>query len=158
MTRRYKKPKGEPKRRPKQSPKVKRRLSSLPDVPGLISRVRAGEDALQLIKKLSLPYGSQVELAARFLCFGIAEKKLADVRLSTVSQDIHEGWDVEIDGAKLDFTINPQKAQKGSNRKGHQVILLSRSELNSWATGMAAGYAEDTLKDFLGYVKRGGQR
>ena len=157
MTRRYKKPKGEPKRRPKQSPKVRRRLSSLPDVPGLISRVRTGEDSLQLIKKLNLPYGSQVELAARFLCFGLAEKKLADVRLSTVNQDVHEGWDVMIDGARIDFTVNPQKAERTTNRKGALIVLLSRSEIHSWAVGMSSGYQMDTLKDFLGFIKRGGR-
>ena len=137
----------------KQSPKVRRRLAKIPDVHNIISRVRAGEDPSNIIDS-KLTFGSQVEIAARALCFGLEEQGLADIRLASATQDVSEGWDVEIDGLKIDFTINPNKSEQGVNKKGHQVVLLSRSDVLSWATGMTSGYCMETLKDFLSHVQR----
>jgi len=137
----------------KQSPKVRRRLSKIPDVHNVISRIRAGEDPSDIISP-NLTYGSQVEVAARAMCFGLHEQGLADVRLASATQDVGEGWDVEVDGVKIDFTINPEKSRSRVNGKGHKVVLLSRGEVSSWAVGMNSGYSVEVLKDFLGHIHR----
>jgi hypothetical protein len=131
--------------------KVTRRYRT-PDVESLISRIRAGDDAQSIIHGYNLSYGKLVELACRIMCFGLIEQGMADIKLSSPDEDIQGGWDVMINGIKIDFTTDNRKKGWTRNKKGAVIVFIPRAKVGRWAVLMGAGSPAEALGDFLNHV------
>jgi hypothetical protein len=124
--------------------------SKLPDVDTLVSAVRAGDDPVKLLTKYDeLSYGKIIELIFRLLCWAMDDQGIAKVRFPSARADIDEGWDVEVNGERIDFTTNSEKRNR---HRDVRILYLPYSDLNRYVFALTQVDPKEVLSSFLNQV------